>query len=107
MAVVVRARGWTVAVVWRRGTAEGAGAEGADAGREGMDWDGGRAEGIDGERMGADAACNWPVRGLRMGRFVRARGTGRVRVQRRGGGIAMVYTIVLIDSRDKTSVPRI
>jgi hypothetical protein len=50
-----------VAVVWRRGTAEG-----ADAGREGMDWDGGRAEGIDGERMGRMrhatspcAACGW------------------------------------------------
>jgi hypothetical protein len=81
------------------------GSRGGESGR----WTGGdglgwwscrRAEGIDGERIGADAACNWPVRSLRMGRFVRARGTGRVRAQRGGGGIAVVYTIVLIDSRD-------
>jgi hypothetical protein len=39
-----------------------------------------------------------------MGRFVRARGTGRVRARRGGGGIAMVYTIVLKVSRDKSAI---
>jgi hypothetical protein len=40
MAAVVRARGWTVAVARGRGTVEGAGAEGADAGRggDGLGW---------------------------------------------------------------------
>jgi hypothetical protein len=37
---------------------------------------------------------------MRMGRFVRARGTERVRARRGGGGMAVVYTIVLIVSRD-------
>jgi hypothetical protein len=67
-------------------------------------WTGQRSRGGDRRREdGADAACRWPVRGSRMGQmgwFVRARGTGRVRARRGGGGIATVYTIVLIVCRD-------
>jgi hypothetical protein len=72
-----------------------------------MDWVGGRAEGIDSERMGWIAACRWPMRNSLMGRFVRARGTGRVRARRGGGGMAVVYTIVLIVSRDYKSNCRV
>jgi hypothetical protein len=86
-----------VAVARGRGTAEGAGAEGADTGRGG---DGGRAEGIDSERMGrmrhADGPCVARGCGGLCGRGKR----GRVRARRRGEGMAVVYTIVLIVSRE-------
>jgi hypothetical protein len=65
---------------------EGAGAKGGDAGRGGD---------------GADAVCRCPMHGSRMGRFVRARGTGPVRARRGSGGMAVVFTIVLIVSREE------
>jgi hypothetical protein len=91
-------------VVWEGGgTAEDTGVEGAKAGRRG-DGLGRRSRGGDRQREDvADAACRWPMCGSRMeqmGWFVRARGIGRVRARRGGGGIPTVYTIVLIVSRD-------
>jgi hypothetical protein len=65
-----------------------------------MDWVGGRAEGIDSERMGrmrhADGPCVARGCGGLCGRGKR----GRVRARRRGEGMAVVYTIVLIVSRE-------
>jgi hypothetical protein len=82
MAVIVRARGWVVAVA--RG--EGVLRRERTLDGEGMDWGGGRARG-------------YTVKGW--GRFVRARETKQVRARRGGGGMVVVYTIVLIDSRSK------
>jgi hypothetical protein len=83
-----------VAVARGRGTAEGAGAEGADIGRggDGLGW-----WSCGGDRQwedGADAACRWPMRGSRMWRFVRARetGAGAGAEERRGHGLGSQST---------------
>jgi hypothetical protein len=55
---------------------------------------------LDDERIGRMRHADEPVRASRMGQFVRAKGTGRVRAHRGGGGITVVYTIILIDSID-------
>jgi hypothetical protein len=58
---------------------------------------------LDDERIGRMRHADEPVRASRMGQFVRAKGTGRVRAHRGGGGITVVYTIILIDSIDLQS----
>jgi hypothetical protein len=65
-----------------------------------MDWVGGRAEGIDSERMGRMWHANGPCVARGCGGLCGRGKQGRVRARRRGEGMAVVYTIVLIVSRE-------
>jgi hypothetical protein len=71
-------------------------------GEEGMDWVGGRAERIDSERMGRMRHADGPCVACGCGGLCGRGKQGRVRVRlwRRGEGMAVVYTIVLIVSRE-------
>jgi hypothetical protein len=67
---------------------------------EGIDWVGSRAEGINSERMGRMWHADGPCVAHRCGGLCGQGKRRRVRARRRGEGMAVVYTIILIVSRE-------